>query len=676
MKQLAAGLILLSMSMIPGLCADLNLAGIFTDHMVLQRDIEVPIWGWTGPQMKVEVAFAGQVRSAMSDARGKWMVRLQPIKAGGPFRMVVESVGEKLILEDILIGDVWICSGQSNMWRPVTDVHDAEKEIEDAKYPGIRLFSFPRTLAAEPADDILPPHPDEQRISSLRWEVCSPASIPDFSAVGYFFGREVHLNTGIPIGLIKDCWGSTKVEPWMSLEALEESPYYPDIKHELVDPVRVLDSVNLAFASRIDDSEKRDRGLRCESPEGAWIDPGTCKAIWAEPEWDDSQWETLKLPNTLEAGGVGNIEGIVWFRRKVFIPEELINEDFLLSLDRVNDVCQVWINGRFIGEEKGRIPGSPYYGSQPVSKFSISPGIMTAGRNVITVRVKNYTGGGGIAGDYSNLYLESGSFRISLSGNWKYRIGMVTEIPPPKRVRPHQYPTVLYNGMIHPLIPMAIKGVIWYQGESNTGNPIPYRDLFPRMIWDWRSRWGQGDFPFLFVQLANFGVPDSLPGDDNWALLREAQTMALKEPNTGMAVTIDIGEADNIHPANKQDVGYRLALAARHIAYGEDLVYSGPVFRSMTVDGSTVRLEFDHVGAGLQLDDRYGYARGFAISGEDRDWHWAKGRLEGNIVVLHTAEVERPVAVRYAWSQNPEDANLYNEEGLPAVPFRTDNWDQ
>ncbi len=660
--RLLAGVIVLSGFISRANGISLRTAAIFADHMVLQRDMEVPVWGWAGPGEVIRLSFNGQEKRTRCDRTGRWEIRLEPMRAGGPFRMVIAGK-HTLVLEDILVGDVWICSGQSNMWRPVSDVVHAEKEIASAQYPQIRLFSVPRTFSARPVPDILPPHPDEARYTNLEWEKCAPERIRDFTAVGYFFGKEIHEHLSVPVGLIKCCWGNTKVEPWTSLEALEASPRYKAIRQELVDPVKILDSVTQAYTSRIDDFPGNDPGMSGDD------------SIWADPAFDDEDWNRMSVPTSWEDGGLGDLDGIVWFRREVYLPEEVIAEPFILRLDRVKDANRVWINNRFIGKNQGKIPGSPFYGSQPVSEYAVDPGILRAGRNVISVRVTNYSGEGGISGDACGICLESESTTILLAGEWKYKVALNCTIPPPKRVRPHQNPTVLFNGMIHPLIPLAIKGVIWYQGESNTGNPVPYRELFPGMIRDWRARWGQGDFPFLFVQLANFGEPDAEPGIDNWAMLREAQAMALSEPNTGMAVAIDIGETGNIHPKNKQDVGYRLALAARKVAYGEELVYSGPVFKSMQVDGSRVRIEFTHTGSGLVLDDRYGYARGFAIAGPDREWHWAKGYLDGDKVLIHSPGVEDPVAVRYAWSQNPGDANVYNLEGLPAVPFRTDNWE-
>jgi len=639
--------------------AKISLSRIFTDNMVIQRNIQIPVWGNGAPDEAVKVLFKEQVTETTCDQAGNWKVKLKPEHAGGPYELQVIS-DDTITLKNVLIGDVWLCSGQSNMWRPVTDVLNAEEEIAQSDHPRIRLYSVPRTFRKEPVSDFPIPHPDEQRVTSMQWEVCSPQAVKNFSAVGYFFGREVHQSQNVPVGLIKVCWGSTKIEPWMRLASLKSIEGYEYIHKEIVDPVKVLDSVTRAYKSRIKDAA--DKGYRNE------------EAVWASKSSNADSWNKMRLPQEWEKAGLKDFDGVVWFRREFLLPDAVANSEFMLSLGEISDANKVWVNGHYIGGNDGKIPGSPYYQSKPKSKYTVDPAILSSGKNTILVRVANYIGNGGFTGSEQDLYIQSASYKQMLAGEWSYKVGVKAEGQPPARVRPHQTPTVLFNGMINPLIPYAMKGVIWYQGESNTGSPDNYSELFSTMISDWRRKWGQGDFPFLFVQLANFGEPAKSPESSSWALLREEQYKTLSVPHTGMAVTIDIGEADNIHPANKQGVGERLALVARERVYGEEIVSSGPIYKKMDIKDDKVYLSFNTFGENLVLKDRYGYVRGLAIAGADKKFYWARGYLKNNQVVVFSPSVKKPVAVRYAWSKNPGHPNLYNQGGLPAIPFRTDDW--
>ncbi len=388
------------------------------------------------------------------------------------------------------------------------------------------------------------------------------------------------------------------------------------------------------------------------------------EAIWAKPDYDDSRWGDMSLPGNWENQGLSGLDGVVWFRKTINLSADFVKQGITLSLGPIDDDDMTWVNGHLIGSMTGKwnVPRN----------YEIKPRYLKAGANVITVRVKDTGGGGGFHGKAEQLKLISESGEESLAGNWKYRISP-DEFKATSRTSPNDHPTALFNGMINPLVPYAIQGVIWYQGESNAGRAYEYRSLFPLLIKDWRQYWSD-ELDFYWVQLANFMEPSIQPGPSNWAELREAQAMALELPKTGMAVTIDIGEADDIHPQNKEDVGYRLALNALHKNYGKPLVYSGPVFEKMQIKGNKAILFFDHVGSGLQVNDKYGYLKGFTIAGKDQQFHWAQARIVGNHVEVYSPEVEEPVAIRYAWADNPDDANLYNLEGLPAAPFRTDEW--
>jgi len=485
--------------------AEVKLPSVISNHMVLQRGIALPIWGKAEPGEKVTVSIEGQSAKATADAEGMWQVKLDPMKAGGPFEMTIAGT-ETITIKDILVGEVWICSGQSNMQMTVKYVKDYKKEIPAANYPRIRLFSAERRISSKPMFNV-----------PGAWSACSPETVPPFSAVGYFFGRDLHKTLDVPVGLIHSSWGGTPAEAWTSLPKLEADPKLKPI----------VDGWNKLLA----DYAKHF-----------------------------NYWRETRL--------------VEWYA-KAEKAESL---------------------GRAIPE-------------MPVVK------------------------------------------------DW--------------RQNPHR-PSGLFNAMISPFIPYGIKGAIWYQGESNAGRAYQYRTLFKAMIQDWREHWGQGDFPFFFVQLANYRARNPEPGEDAWAELREAQTMALALPNTGMALAIDIGEANDIHPKNKQDVGLRLALAARAIAYGEDIVYSGPMYDAMKVDGDKVRLSFNHIGGGLVAKGGEPL-KGFAIAGADRKFVWADASIDGDTIVVSSEKIAQPVAVRYAWAINP-DCNLYNKEGLPASPFRTDDW--
>ena len=460
---------------------------VFSSNMVLQRKIPVPVWGWTQPGQKVTVSIEGRSASATAGQDGKWMAKLQPLPVGGPYKMRIEGPQQTVTFDNILVGDVWVCSGQSNMEMGIGNVNDAQKEITDANYPQIRLYTVMKKVAYEPQTSLV--RSDKDLMG--QWSVCSPDTVKTggwngFTAVGYFFGRQLYQDEKVPIGLIHTSWGGTIAEAWTSGEALQAMP------------------------------------------------------------------------------------------------------DFKPAVDKLTEIKANPANG----------------------KQDNNPNV----------------------------------------------------------------PTVLYDGMIAPLIPYGIKGAIWYQGESNAGRAYQYRTLLPTMIRDWRSRWGEGDFPFFIVQLANFQKSDPNPKDDQWAELREAQSMTARDlPKTGIAVTIDIGDAGDIHPKDKQDVGKRLALAAEAIAYGKKVEYSGPAYKSMSPanGGTAIRLAFDHVGGGLTAKDEK--LTGFAIAGEDRKFVWADAKIVGKTVVVSSPEVPHPAAVRYAWHINPV-CNLYNKAGLPASPFRTDDW--
>ena len=623
---------------------------LFSDHAVIQRNIEAPVWGWADPGGAVTVEFAGKTVRTRAAADGKWLVRLGPFSAGGPYTLTVRTNdGNSATAKDVLIGDVWICSGQSNMEMGIKLVRNAEEEIANARYSGLRLFTVPKKIALEPVD-----------LVEATWEKCTPETVAEdgwggFSAVAYFFGRDLYKTLKTPIGLIHTSWGGTIAEAWTSGKALSKLDDFRDALASLKEATAALRSGKDKF------EELMDRWWRKN-------DPGSRNGLgWADPSLDDSAWKKMNLPGPWEEGGLGAFDGIVWFRKKIRLTESEAGAKALLSLGAIDDRDTTWLNGVKVGALN--IWNAP-------RRYRIPAGLLKAGVNVIAVRAVDTGGPGGFTSKPEKLFLKIGNKTIPLAGEWLYRAStpIAETTPPPERIgKSPNVPTVLFNGMIAPLIPYAVKGAIWYQGESNAGRPYQYRKLLPTLITDWRGRFGVGEFPFLVVQLANFMARQKEPVEPGWAYLREAQLLtALRLRNVGLAVTIDIGEARDIHPKNKQDVGRRLALAALALAYGRDLEYSGPIYKKMQVEGNKIRLFFDHVDGGLVARGG-GKLKGFAVAGKDRKFFWADAEIDGRTVVVSSPEVPEPAAVRYAWANNPV-CNLYNEVGLPASPFRTDDW--
>lgn len=627
--------------------ANVRLPKLVGNNMVLQRDTTIPIWGWADPGEKVTVHFLKQKRTTTAGKDGKWHIDLKPVKAGGPYEMLIKAKNE-IRLTNILIGDVWLASGQSNMeWPLISTVNNFKEEIAAANYPEIRLFTVEKAVASRPLSDI----------SGSEWAVCSPETIGNFSAVAYFFGRKLHKDLDIPIGLINSSWGGTPAEAWTDLALVKTFPRYAEAAQKLADsPIEINEAIK-------DFNRKRAAWFEKNGADRGYLADGR---TWADPDVKTEDWGTMALPALWEQPGIlPDFDGVVWFRKELVLTEEEANAPLVLHLARIDDEDITYFNGSEIGRT------SVY---DQLRVYSVPQELVKPGVNVITVRVNDTGGGGGIYSDPHELYAAMGSKNKSLTGDWHYKTAIDTAGMPkfPLSFAPQYSPTTLYNAMIAPLVPYAIKGTIWYQGESNALRAYEYEKLFPAMISGWRQSWGY-DFPFLYVQLANFMHDLEEPGDYEWAELRDAQTKTLALPQTGMAVTIDIGDPDDIHPRNKQDVGKRLALAALKVAYGKDIVYSGPQFESIAVEGDKIRIRFTHIGSGLDIRDRYGYIKGFAIAGADKKFRWAKGYVDGNDIILYNDKIEKPAEVRYNWSNNP-DGNVYNKEGLPAIPFRTDNF--
>jgi sialate O-acetylesterase len=607
--------------------------------MVLQRNTELKIWGWAAPNEAISVTFNKKSYQTKADAKGTWQVRLAPIKAGGPFEMKIDA-SNHIIIKDILVGDVWVCSGQSNMELTMERVKDKYSTIiASSENANIRQFLIPDKF------DFKQPQAD---VESGSWIPANPKNLFSFSAIGYFFAKELYEKYRVPIGLINSALGGSPVEAWISEEALKKFPtQYEELQRFKNDKL-------------IEEIETNDRNRN-----NKWYadlnakDDGLNK--WETANFNDNDWNETTIPGFWTEGPIGKTNGVVWFRRKVTVPKSMTGKSGKLWMGRIVDADSVFVNGKFVGTTSYQYPPR---------KYEFGEGLLKEGENTIAIRVINSGGRGGFITD-KPYFIAVGNDTIDLKGVWKCKLG--ASIPPLEGGTTIRWkPTGLYNKMIAPLLNYKIKGTIWYQGEANTRRAAEYRELFPAMINDWRAQWKIGDFPFLFVQLANFMETTSTPVNSEWAELRAAQALTLEKcKNTAMVVATDVGEWNDIHPLNKQTVGKRLFLAAQHIAYlDKKVVYSGPTYQSMKVVGNKIELTFTNIGSGLVVQG--GDLKYFAIAGTDRKFVWAKAKIEGNKVIVWNDEIAQPAVVRYAWANNPEGANLYNKEGLPASPFSTD----
>ena len=595
--------------------------------------------------VKVTTSWDGKTYETQADKEGKWKLSVRTPEAGGPYELTLTD-GQKLVLENVMIGEVWICSGQSNMEMPLEGwgkIMNYKKEVSAADHPNIRLLHVEHVTSTQPESDI--------KVRDNGWQVCSPQTIPNFSATAYFFGREISEKQNVPVGLIHTSWGGTNVESWISGKVLQEMPDFSNV----VEEVRAMPDKTAMKAEYLKTLE-------------AWnnrVDEGFAagKPVRAEVSLDDSNWAKMKFPGMVEEQGLNGFNGLIWLRRTVDIPASWAGKKVQLILGTIDDNDITYWNGQEVGRTTG-------YTIQ--RNYTVPGKLVKAGQLSLAIRIVDTGGGCGMPND---LYLRSANGeQISLAGEWKYQVAADARkegMPPKDMSENPNLPTSLYNAMIHPLVPYGIRGAIWYQGENNASRAYQYRELFPLVIENWRKDWGK-DFPFYFVQLANFKPVSPEPVDSDWAELREAQTRTLSVANTGMAVIIDKGEANDIHPKDKQAVGHRLALIARAKTYGEQIPYSGPMYHSYEVDGDKIILSFDHTEGGLKSGDGKAL-QGFSIAGRDHKFHWAKAEIQGDKIVVSSPEVLYPVAVRYGWSDNPV-CNLYNGAGLPASPFRTDDW--
>ncbi|HAT73190.1 MAG TPA: hypothetical protein DCS63_10280 [Elusimicrobia bacterium] len=618
--------------------AEARLASLFTDHLVLQREMPIHIWGWARPGEKITVLFKGKSAAAAADGKGRWRAVLGPEPAGGPYTLKVRG-DNTITLRDVVVGEVWVASGQSNMEMPVEECNAAAAEIAKSSFPLIRQFKVPDTVAFKPADDV----------GEAAWQVASPENTGAFSAAGYYFARELHQELGVPVGIINVSWGGSNIETWISSQALSAWPEFgmKDL------PENAAQFSTLYHARMAGLLAKWQPGL----PEAK-----DSTSTWKEAGFDDGMWPTLYAPKCWEEQGLEGLDGVVWYRRAVELTAEQAGSEAVLELGTIDDYDETYLNGRLIGETRAW--------DTPRS-YGVPKGLLKPGKNVVAVRVTDTRLCGGFYGKAENLTLKSGSAGLPLAGDWKARVESSLDGKQPDF---NDFPTLLFNAMLHPITDFPARGVIWYQGEANAPRAAQYVQAFQRLISDWRRRWAQPRLPFYFVQLASYQPLDMNDLNKSaWAELRDAQRQALRLPDTGMAVATDIGDANDIHPRNKQEVGRRLALHALKDQYGKKITASGPVYRSMRVKDGRVELSFTEAGGGLAA--RGGAAmRGFAVADERRQFLPAQARIEGDKVIVSRPGMPDPVAVRYGWVDNPEEGDLFSRDGLPASPFRTDDW--
>lgn len=612
-----------------------TVASIFSDNMVLQRNTKIPIWGWAKANEKITIKFHNQAKAIRAAKNGKWIVRLDNENSGGPY--ILDIKGENHIqIKNVLVGDVWLCSGQSNMEWTVGQSDNAKKEISDATFPTIRHIKIPTEINSVPNTDL----------KKTTWEVCSPETVAAFTGIGYFYAKELNQKLNIPIGLINTSWGASSIETWISREGFESSEEYQEM-------IAQMPKINLEdlLKLKLENAKKRIETLQKYSLTNDNI------SFYKDLNYNDVAWLELQQPTIWEEQSLGNFDGVVWLRKHFTLTE--IPKNATLEIPAIDDDDVTYINGFEIGETLGW---------NIKRNYKIPQEILKKGDNVIAIKVTDNGGSGGIHGDENILKLTIDNKETQLAGTWKFQVESIKN-----NINRNEFPSLCFNAMINPLIPFAFKGVIWYQGEENVKRASQYNKAFPLLIDDWRKKWNV-NFPFYYVQLATFFTKDNSNEGCAWAELREAQNNTLKIPNVAMVVTTDIGSPNDIHPTNKQTVGKRLASIAFNNLYDFKMICSGPTFKTYENKENLTVLTFDAIGSGLTTTDKYGYLKGFEAAGKDHVFYYAKAIIKDDKVILTCDKVPNPIAIRFGWMGDASDCNLFNNEGYPANPFRTDDW--
>ncbi len=619
--------------------ADISLAAVFGDNMVLQRDEPVMLWGWGSPGERLTVKLANDTYKSRVNKQGEWSVVIDRYPAGGPYQ--IQIIGSNtMVLENVMFGEVWLCSGQSNMQYTLRMLGKDISQIKNVNNDLIRM------LTVEIDADLLP----ENNIRGGSWQLASETTVPDFSATAYYFGRLLYDSLKMPIGLVNASLGATSIETWMSNSALKAFPQFTPIIEDRETVGKSIEQLNndlIKFRNAWD-------------LEHYMLGPGF-EGEWYDPDLDDAGWASITNPNFWEYEGLDH-DGAVWYRKDFDLPEGFDEDTLYLKLNQIDDYDITWVNGVKVGET---------FGNRNWRNYKVPSDLLKSKGNQITVRVFDI-------GDLGGMHTSAFWGNPILNGGWKYRKGLEIDaetFPKPTIANGSifSYPGLLYNGNIAPLTKMTIKGITWYQGEANASRADEYRSLLPALINDWRGQWSK-ELPFLIVQLANYGIEPEQPAPSTWAELREAQFGATALPNVGLITAIDIGESADIHPKNKEEVGKRLGWQALVLAYGYDLLSESPRLESTKVEEDEMILSFEYIGERLINRNKYGYIRGFQVAGKDQKFYWAQARLMDNKVKVKSDEVKKPVAVRYGWADDPGPLDLYNSQGLPLLPFRTDTW--
>lgn len=622
--------------------ARLELPLLYSHGTVLQRGQPMRVWGWDTPGTTVTVRFDGEKATAVANAKGRWQATLPAHAAGGPYVLKVSDGHVSRRVGDVLVGDVWLCSGQSNMEHTVAQARHADAEELWADDPSIRQFKVLRSASTTP----------QSRLQGGSWVAASPTTVSKFSAVCWFFARKMQRRTGVAQGLINSTWGGSTIQAWMDAGANHVN------EHDVATRLHAEEAAEQAKMAKTRQRLQRWPDLP--------VDIKTVDGVptWAASKLDVSSWANIPVPADWETVGYYDMDGVAWYRTHFTLTAAQAAQGVTLGLGKIDDSDDSYVNGHLIGHTRNLWKRTRIY--------KVSPNVLHAGRNTIAVRVHDLMAGGGIHGAAKNLYVEFASGRRhSLAGTWKFHPARVKLVPVVKR---KWLPTLLYNAMIHPMAGYPLRGIVWYQGAQNAliGEQAAraYRGQFQALIKLWRVAWNRPKLPFMWVQLANFDAGEDTPTSSPWATLRASQSAALSLPDTGQVVTIDIGSSDTIHPLDKQDVGLRLALVACRLVFGDDIVDSGPVFRSLRQDGDKLAISFDTQGETLAVREGGQDVRGFEVAGADGHYYPARARIQGPVVVVFSPQVPHPVAVRYAWSEDPVHADLVNRDGLPAGPFQ------
>lgn len=608
--------------------AQISLPYIFSDNMVLQRGQKIPVWGFSSPNETIKVAFKKQLKETKANEKGEWMVYLNQEKAGGPYLLTV-SGKNKITFKNVLIGDVWLASGQSNMEWNLAATEGYDNELNQTKFPLIRHIKINKKINSLPQNNVTETH----------WDVANKQTIGDFSAVAYHFAKKMYQEKGVPVGIINSSWGGTVIESWIPREAFEQSPYFKEMisKMPKVD-IEQLEQNNIA-----------EKTILMESLTQEKISDFSANNFLTETS--TSPKAEINVPQAWEEQGYKSLDGIIWVKKTIVLAENDVKKDATLYLGKIDDADTTFFNGKEVG-------GMKQWSDERI--YTISKEFLKVGENTIAIKITDTGGGGGLWDNSEDIKLVTSDRTLPLKGKWKFGIEKIFSA-----INQNEFPSLIYNSMIYPFIKTRISGVVWYQGESNVERAEEYEKTFPLLINSWREKFGK-NLPFYFVQLATFNNDGNSNEGCPWAELRDVQTQALSLKNTGMAVTTDVGNPTDIHPRNKKPVGERLANLAL-----KNGIYS-PVLKSYTVKGD--KIEVTLTGKSMLIAKDQQSLRGFEIAGKDQVFYPATASIVNNKLVVTSDKVSNPTAVRYGWKADNSELNLFTKELLPVSPFRTDNF--